>query len=194
MRLHAVKLIAAAAMLLPLAVHADSFSYRYADLAHFPMAEIDGDRVDVDGDGLQLRGSLPINGTAFAIAELQDLDLENNVDVTRLMVGAGGHWPLGNGVDFIARGGVVQLEVDAGNFDDDDIGLFAGARLRTNIAPNIEVEGGVEHIHVEVAGLDNDTYLIGEGRYNFNSQWSAGLLFTLGGDTNVFGVQGRLNF
>lgn len=194
MRLNAVNLIAAVGLALPMAVQADSFSYRYIDLAHFPMAEIDGGPVDVDGDGLQIRGSLPITGNAFALAELQDLDLDNGVDATRLMVGAGGHWRLINGMDLIARGGLVQLEVDAGNFDDDDTGLFIGARLRTNIAPKIEVEGGFEHTRVEVAGLENDTYLIGEGRYNFTPQWSAGVLFTLGGDTSVFGVQGRMNF
>jgi hypothetical protein len=45
-----------------------------------------------------------------------------------------------------------------------------------------------------VAGIDGDTYLIGEGRYNFTSQFSAGLLITVGGDTSVFGAQGRFNF
>lgn len=193
MRMTAVNLISAVALALPLAVHADSFSYRYVDIAHFPNAEIDGDLVDVDGEGIQLRGSLPVQGNLFALAELQDLDLDNGVDATRLMVGVGGHWPV-SGMDLIARGGVVQLEVDAGNFDDDDTGLFVGARLRTNLAPKIEVEAGVEHVRVEVAGLENDTYLIGEGRYNFNPQWSAGVLFTVGGDTSVMGVQGRLSF
>ena len=194
MRLKAVNLIAAVTLALPMAVYADSFSYRYVDAAHLPNAEIDGDGgVDVDGDGIQLRGSLPVQGNIFALAELQDLDLDFGVDATRLMVGVGGHWPM-NGMDIIARGGVVQLEIDAGNFEDDDTGLFVGARLRANIAPKIEVEAGVEHVRVEVAGLENDTYLIGEGRYNFNPQWSAGVLFTVGGDTSVMGVQGRLSF
>lgn len=194
MKMNAKNLLCAALLTLPLAASAEDFSYRYADVAHFPEAEIDADGFDVDGDGMQLRGSLPVYRNIFALAELQDLDLDNGVDATRLMIGAGGHWPLGNNLDLIARGGVVKYEVDFGRFDDDDTGLFAGVRLRTLVAPKIELEGGVEHLAVDVAGIDGDTYLIAEGRYNFTSQWSAGLLITLGGDTSVFGAQGRFSF
>lgn len=194
MKMNAKNLICAAALALPMVASADSLSYRYVDVAHFPEAEIDADGFDVDGDGMQLRGSLPVYQNIFALAEFQDLDLDNGVDATRFMVGVGGHWSLGNNLDLIARGGVVKYEVDFGRSDDDDTGLFAGVRLRTFVAPKIEVEGGVEHIAVDVAGIDGDTYLIGEGRYNFTSQWSAGLLITLGGDTSVFGAQGRFNF
>ena len=194
MKMNVKNLICAAALALPLVASADDFSYRYVDVAHFPEAEIDGDGFDVDGDGIQLRGSLPVYQNFFALTEFQDLDLDNGVDATRLMVGAGGHWSIGNNLDLIARAGVVQYEVDFGRFDDDDTGLFAGVRLRAIVAPKVEVEGGVEHMAVEVAGIDGDTYLIGEGRYNFTPQWSAGVLITLGGDTSVFGAQGRFNF
>ena len=194
MKMNAKTLLCAAALALPLAASAEELSYRYVDVAHFPEAEIDADGIDVDGDGLQLRGSLPVYQNIFALAEFQDLSLDNDVDVTRLMVGAGGHWALGPNLDVIARGGLVQYEVEAGRFDDDDTGLFAGVRLRSMVAPKIEVEGGVEHLAVDVAGIDGDTYLIGEGRYNFTPQFSAGLLITLGGDVSVFGAQGRFNF
>lgn len=194
MKMNAKNSICAALLALPLLASADTLSYRYVDVAHFPEAEIDADAVDVDGDGIQLRGSLPVYQNIFALAEFQDLDLDNGVDATRLMVGAGAHWPIGNNLDLIARGGVVQYEVDFGRFDDDDTGLFAGVRLRTFVAPKIEVEGGVEHVAVDVAGIDSDTYLIGEGRYNFTPQFSAGVLITVGGDTSVFGAQGRFNF
>lgn len=194
MKMNAKTLICAAALALPLAASAEPLSYRYVDVAHFPEAEIDADGLDVDGDGLQLRGSLPVYQNIFALAEFQDLDLDNGVDATRFMVGAGGHWALGSNLDLIARAGVARYEVDFGRFDDDDTGLFAGVRLRTIIAPKIELEGGVEHVAVDVASIDSDTYLIGEGRYNFTPQFSAGLLITLGGDTSVFGAQGRFNF
>jgi hypothetical protein len=194
MKMNAKNLICAAVLALPLAASAESLSYRYVDVAHFPKAEIDAGGLDVDGDGIQLRGSLPIYQNFFALAEYADLDLERGIDATRLMVGGGGHWSLGPNLDLIARLGVVSYEVDFGRFDDDDTGLFAGVRLRSIIAPKIELEGGIEHQAVDVVGIDSDTYLIGEGRYNFTPQFSAGLLITVGGDTSVFGAQARLNF
>jgi hypothetical protein len=194
MKMNAKTLICAAALALPFTASAELLSYRYVDVAHFPEAKIDGEGFDVDGDGIQLRGSLPVYQNIFALAEYQDLSLDHGIDATRFMVGAGGHWPLNQNLDIIARGGVVHYEVDVGRFNDDDTGLFAGVRLRALVAPKIEVEGGVEHLAVDVAGMNSDTYLIGEGRYNFNSQFSAGLLITVGGDTQVFGAQGRFNF
>src|SRR5918999_720448 len=120
MKMNAKNLICVAALALPLTTMAEDFSYRYVDVAHFPEAEIDADGFEVDGDGMQLRGSLPVYQNIFALAEFQDLNLDNGVDATRFMVGAGGHWALGPQLDLIARGGLVQYEVEAGRFDDDD--------------------------------------------------------------------------
>jgi hypothetical protein len=196
MKMNVTKLLGAAALFaLPLAASAaENFSYRYVDVARYMEAEIDSDDVDVDGDGIQLRGSLPVYQNFFALAEYEALDLDGGIDTTRFLIGGGGHWPLGTNLDFIARGGLVSYEVDAGRFDDDDTGLFIGARIRTIVAPKVEVEAGVEHFEFDVAGIDGDTYIIGEGRYNFTSQWSAGAIITIGGDQSVIGAQGRFNF
>jgi hypothetical protein len=195
MKTNVTSLIGAAIFALPLvASAAENFSYRYVDVARYMEAEIDSDNVDTDGDGIQLRGSLPIYQNFFALAEFESLDLDGGVDTNRILIGAGGHWPLGTNLDFIARGGFVSYDIDYGQFDDDDTGLFVGARIRTIVAPKIEVEAGVEHFEFEVAGVDGDTYIIGEARYNFTSQWSAGAIITLGGDQSVIGAQGRFNF
>lgn len=195
MKMNVTSLIGAAIFALPLAASAaENFSYRYVDVARYMEAEIDSDFVDVDGDGIQLRGSMPVYQNFFALAEYESLDLDGGVDTTRFLIGAGGHWALGNNLDFVARGGFVSYEVDYGRFDDDDTGLFIGARVRTIVAPKVEVEVGVEHFEFDVAGLDGDTYVIGEGRYNFTPQWSAGAIITLGGDQSVIGAQGRFNF
>src|SRR5688500_10003476 len=103
MKMNAKTLICAAALALPLAASAEELSYRYVDVAHFPEAEIDAGTVDVDGDGLQLRGSLPVYQNIFVLTEFQSLDLDDNVDTTRFLLGVGAHWPLGNNFDIIAR-------------------------------------------------------------------------------------------
>lgn len=196
MKMNLSKLLGAVAIFaLPLAASAaENFSYRYVDVARYLDAEIDSDVADVDGDGIQLRGSLPVYQNFFALAEYESLDLDGGVDTTRFLIGAGGHWQLGPTLDLVARGGFANYEVDYGRFDDDDTGLFIGARIRAVVAPKIEVEAGVEHFEFDVAGLDGDTYIIGEGRYNFTSQWSAGAIITIGGDQSVIGAQGRFNF
>src|SRR6478752_7100237 len=110
MKMNAKTLICAAALALPFAASAEQLSYRYVDVAHFPEAKIDGEGFDVDGDGIQLRGSLPVYQNIFALAEYQDLSLDHGIDATRFMVGAGGHWPLGQNLDIIARGGFVHYD------------------------------------------------------------------------------------
>ncbi len=96
MKMNAKTLICAAALALPLAASAeDQLSYRYVDVAHFPQAEIDGDAIDVDGDGIQLRGSLPSIRIFSRSPNIQSLDLDNGIDATRFLVGAGGHWAAG---------------------------------------------------------------------------------------------------
>jgi len=194
MRLRTVTAIIVATLGLPLATHADELSYRGVDAAIFTDAEIDAGGQDINGDGIQVRGTLPVYENFFALAELQDLDLDFDIDLQRILIGAGGHWPINDKFDIIARAGIVQYEIDAGQFDDDDTGLFIGARVRGFVAPRFELEGGIEHVRAEVGGLENDTYLVGEGRYHFTPALSAGVILNIGGDVSVFGAQGRFSF
>jgi hypothetical protein len=189
-----LKLIAALALGMPLASFAQTLNYNYVDGAHFPEGELDtGDR-DIDGDGLQVRGSLQVYQNLYVFTEFQDLDFDRNVDTTRMMIGAGGHWPVNSSWDLIARAAIVHYEVDVGPFDDDDTGILVGVRARGIVYPKVEVEGGIEHQRVEVYDLENDTYLVAEARYNFTPQLAAGVLANIGGDTNLFGVQARFSF
>jgi hypothetical protein len=196
MRKHIAKLGAAAILLaLPMATFAQqTFSYRYVDVGLFPKAEVDYGNADEDGEGIQLRGSLPVTDNVHVLTEFQILNLDRNIDTTRLMIGGGFNWPINNKLDIIGRAGVVNYQVDVGPFDDDDTGVFIGARLRAIVAPNLEVEGGFEHQRVEVFQVENDTYLVAEARYNFTRDLSAGVVLNVGGDVSVFGVQARLAF
>lgn len=188
------RLFAAAAMTLPLVANAGDFSYRYVDLAFIPSAEIDVGNFDVDGDGFQLRGALPVYQNFFVLAEYLNLSFDQGIDSSRWMIGAGGHWPINNTLDVIARAGIVNYEVEVGPFDDDDNGLFVGGRLRAKVTPQIELEGGLEHFNVDLGDLGDETYLVAEGRYNFTPQLVAGVLLNVGGDTTLLGLQGRYSF
>src|SRR5262245_32070507 len=136
------RIAAVLALTLPAALHAETFNYRFVDVALFPQAEVEANDQEVDGEGIQLRGSLPLHETFFVFTELQLLNLDHSVDSTRLAIGGGGHWALGSQVDFVARGGIVNLQIDYGPQNDDDTSLFVGARIRAIVAPRLEVEGG----------------------------------------------------
>jgi hypothetical protein len=192
--MRALSFIAIAALSLPIAANAEKLSYRNVDLAYFISAEIDDNGGNVSGNGFEVRGMLPIQDNFFAFAEFRALNFDFDVDTTRFLVGGGGHWPLANNVDIIGRVGVVSLKLDAGSSDQSDTSLFIGGRVRAMISPQLELEGGLEYYPVDVGAIKNETVLIGEARYHFNPQWSAGVLVNFGSDTNNFGIQGRFNF
>lgn len=173
---------------------ASSMSYSTVDFAYFPSAEIDSGNTNIDGDGFQLRGSLPVYENYFVLAEFAQLNYDFDVDTTRFMVGGGGHWPLASNVDIIARIGVVNYKVDTAGGDDDDTGIFFGGRIRAMITPQFELEGGLEYFGIEVGTIDSETVFVGEARYHFTPQWSAGVLVNLGNDTTSFGLHARFAF
>ena len=194
MKSRVLNALAAVAMLLPISGQAASFGYSYVDFAIIPEAEFDAGDDDIDGDGFQLRGSLAVTETFFAVVEIADLEFDPNVDFTRWVIGAGGHWPINQNLDFVARGGIMRYDVDVGRFDDDDLGFFLGGRVRAQVIQNVELEGGVDLTTAEVAGFEDEIILVGEGRYHFNDQFSVGGLLNIGDDSSQIGIYGRFNF
>ena len=186
--------LACLAMMLPIAGQAADLGYSFIDLAIIPEAEIDSGDADADGDGFQLRGSLTVHQNYFALVEISDLEFDD-VDFTRWVIGGGGHWPINQTLDFVARGGLMRYDVDAGRFgEDDDLGFFLGGRVRAQVLSNVEVEGGVDLTTAEVAGYEDEIMLVGEGRYHFSNQFSVGGLLNLGDDSSQIGIYGRFNF
>ena len=186
--------LACLALMLPIAGQAADFGYSFVDFAIIPEAEFDAGESDVDADGFQLRGSLTVHENYFALVEISALELDYDVDFTRWTIGAGGHWPINQTLDFIARGGLMRYDADYQNGDDDDLGFFAGARVRAQIAPKVELEGGIDLTTAELGNYDDEIILVGEGRYHFNSQFSVGGLLNLGDDATQLGIYGRFNF
>jgi len=182
--------LAALAAALPLASHADVMSYSYAELGYVD-TKLDGQGFDVDGDGLALRGSLPVTPDFFVFAGYQDLNFDFDVDLSVLEVGGGGHWPLSDKIDIIGKLGIVKAEADVGNFDEDDTGFLLGARVRGAVAPKFELEGGVDYRNIDVG---DETTLVVEGRYFFMQQLAGGVSVALGNDITSLGLNVRWTF
>jgi hypothetical protein len=195
MKSRVLNVVAAFAIALPISGQAEDFGYSFVDFAIIPEAETDTGSDDFDGDGFQLRGSLTVHENFFALVEIQDLEFDDGFDFTRWNIGAGGHWPINQSLDFVARGGIVRYDADYGRFgDDDDIGFFLGGRVRAQVVKNVELEGGLELSTAEVVGVEDELTLVGEGRYHFNDQFSVGGLLNIGDDVSQIGVYGRFNF
>lgn len=181
--------LAALAAALPLAGNADTMDYSYAELGYID-AELDD--VDVEGDGLGLRGSLAVNETFFVFAGYEGLEYDFDVESTMFNVGGGGHWPLSDNLDIVGRLGLVSAEIEVGRRDADETGLLLGARLRAAVAPRFEIEGGFDYLDLD--DVSEDMFLIGEGRYFFTDQVAGGLSLQLGDDATAIGLNVRLTF
>jgi hypothetical protein len=183
--------LAALAAALPLASHAETMSYTYAELGYVD-ANLDVGSFNVDGDGFALRGSLAVHPNFFVFANYQDLSFDQNVDTSLLEVGGGGHWPLTDKIDLIGKVGISKAEIDAGPFNADDDGFLLGARLRGVVAPKFELEGGFDYRDLDEAG--DDTTIVFEGRYFFIENLAGGLSVSIGDDVTSLGLNVRLTF
>lgn len=178
-------LLAVAAATLPAASQADTMDYSFAELAY-----VDSEFGNLDGDGIALRGSLPINQSFFVYAGYWDVGYDFNVDLTSVEAGAGGHLPLGNKIDLVGRFGLVRSEFDAGNFSNDDDGFSFVAHVRAGVMPRLELEGGFDYIDLG----DSDTLLVMEGRYFFMQHLAGALRLEFGDDIDSMSFGVRLTF
>ena len=182
--------LAALAAALPLAGHAETMNYSYAELGYVDTTiEASGD--DIDGDGFALRGSLAVHPNFFVFADYQDLSFDQNVDTSLLEVGGGGRWPLSDKIDLVGKVGIVKAEIDVGRFDDDDDGFMLGARVRGVVAPKFELEGGFDYRDIDVG---DETTIVLEGRYFFIDNVAGGLSVSIGDDVTSLGLNVRMTF
>lgn len=188
MQRRTLSVLAALAAALPFAAQAETMDYSFVELGYVD-AEID--RPNVDGDGFALHGSLAFHPSFFAFAEIEDIGYDLGVDVTSFQVGAGGHYPLGQKLDLIGRVGIVRQDIDApGRFGGDQDGFALGGRIRGELMPRLELEGGFDYIDVDSG---DDTSVVIEGRYFFVENISGGLRLEFG-DRDALGIAARLTF
>lgn len=178
-------LLALIATALPAVSHADVMDYSFAELGY-----VDSEFGNLNGDGISLRGSLPVNESFFVFASYWDVGYDFNVDLTSFEVGAGGHLPLADKIDLVGRFGLVKSEFDSGNFSNDDDGFTLGAHVRAALMPRFEVEGGIDIIDLG----DSDNQLVLQARYFFAEQIAGGLRLEFGDDIDSMALAVRVTF
>jgi opacity protein-like surface antigen len=176
--------------LLPLSVLAQDMNYTFVEAAYLN-SDIDAGPLNVDGDGLGLRGSLLITDQVFLFGEYNSYDYDRGIDLTSYSLGAGVRWGLKPELDLVADIGWVHAKLDRPfqrNISDDGIGLGIGLRSRVHDA--IEVQAGIRYLDLD----DSDTFLTLGGRYYFTDSVAVGLGLSLNDDDTGWSIGIRAEF
>jgi hypothetical protein len=179
-------LLAVIAAALPAVSRADALDYSFAELAY-----VDSEFGNLNGDGISLRGSLPVNETFFVFAGYWDVGYDFNVDLTSIEAGGGVHLPFTDKVHLVGRFGLVMSELDTNNSSSDDDGFTFGAHVRAAVMPGLELEGGFDYIDL---GNDPDTLLVMQARYFFIENIAGGLRLEFGDDIDSMSLGVRVTF
>ncbi len=170
---------------------ADTPTYNFIN-AGFQRVQLDGNGVDVDGDGFVIAGAYEIADNWHIVASYASTGFDFSVDLNQLQIGAGYHTDISDTTNFFANALYVDYEVDTGGFgsvDDSGFGLAIG--LRSNISSTLELEGSITHIDI---GDADGTTLAGAGWYKFSREFAVGLNAAIEDDVTAFGIAGRLYF
>jgi hypothetical protein len=169
----------------------EGFSYSFVELG-YTSTEIDD--LDVEGDGLGLRGSIEFTDMFHGFASYSDMDLDFDVGATEMEIGAGLAWSISPNVDFVGTLSYLNLEVDlpAGFGSVDDSAIALGAGLRGRVGEQLELTGGLKYAEFDEGG--NDTAFNVGGRYYFTKMFALGADIGFNEDGTSWTLGGRFDF
>jgi hypothetical protein len=159
------------------------------------------DDVDVDGDGLGIRGSFELTPAFHLFASYADQSFDvgagADVDGQSLSVGAGYAWTLHPQVDLVGNVAYLRDEYDvqlsgvgSGSFEDDGFGV--GGYVRGRPIEQLELTGGLNFVDYDETG--SDTFFTAGARFFFTPMFAAGLDISLNSDNTTYILGGRINF
>lgn len=169
----------------------EGFSYSFVELG-YTSTEIDD--LDVDGDGLGLRGSIEFTDMFHGFASYSDIDLDFDVSATEMEIGAGLAHGISPNVDFVGTVSYLNLEVDlpAGFGSVDDSAFALGAGLRGRVGEQLELTGGLKYAEFDEGG--NDTAFNVGARYYFTKMFALGADIGFNEDGTSWTLGGRFDF
>lgn len=175
--------LAALSLLAVSSAQAGNLDYSYFQIGYVS-TEIDVQGYNFDGDGLAIGGSVAINQQFHIFASYSDQDFDFDVNSDALSIGIGYSHALADSTDFIASIGYASGEVShptLGSYDDD--GYSVGLALRSKVANNVELIGGVTYVDFSDTGSDT-TVSIGVGFDVTDAIQVGGGFSTVDGDTS----------
>jgi hypothetical protein len=163
-----------------------NLSYTYADGRIVLFDPDGGDNLD----GFRLGGSLQFRTDLFAVGSITAVG-DTGYDLTVIDLGVGLRHPLSSATDFVAIGGIVLAEVDAGPFDDDDTGISLTGGVRSMMSPQFELAGYANY--ADYLG-DGDILLTGEALMHVTPELSLAASLGISDDYDVVTLGARWNF
>lgn len=173
---------------------ASDLSYSYAE-GGFGLVDVDA--ID-EGDGYFIGGSLGfgtrwLGFAEYSVAQFDESGVEADVD--EIQLGFGGHFPMTERADFVARLAYVDqsVEVDTpfGTVSADENGYLMSAGIRGRALERLDLMGAIEYVDV---GESDDTGLTFRGLYQFTDMFSLGARMGYSDDSTEYGVFGRFTF
>ncbi len=171
---------------------AESPDYNYVQLA-WQKVELDDNFLDVDGDGFGVAGAFEVADNWHVIVAYDDIGFDFGVDLEELSAGFGYHADISANTSFFGELAFVRFEVSApglGSADEDGFGIRIG--LRSNVTPNVELEGSASYVDLG-DGADGSA-VAGAAWYRFTETFAVGLSAGLEEDVTAFGIGARLYF
>ncbi len=157
--------------ILSLPVYADTPTYNFMN-GGFQRVDLDGNGIDVDGDGFAIGGAFEVADNWHIVGGYSSTEFDFGVDLNQLKVGVGYHTDISDVTNFFVDALFVDAEVDTGGFgsvDENGFGLAIG--LRSNLSDTLELEGSITH--VDLGDADGTTFAAA-GWYKFSREFAIG--------------------
>jgi opacity protein-like surface antigen len=174
----------ALAAALPMSAQAAERSYSYVEL-DYVNAEFDlGSSLNVDVDGVGVRGSVEFADSGFyGFGSYSDVE-----DLKQTDLGLGYAHNLSDNVDLVAE--LAWRNTDAGSFDADDTRVSVG--FRGNLADNFE--GSIKANYIDGDAYDSQFGATVGGQFKFNDTWGITGEAEFVDDVTIYSVGVRASF
>lgn len=171
-------------------------SYRYLQAGY---VETDVDLFGETLSGFNVGGSFGFANNFFVFGEYESTEISEggaSLEMEQMTFGLGGNYPLSDSIDLTGRIGAAEadFELDSGegSLSGDESGYLVAAGLRGQASESFEYEFGV--VYVDLGSDLSDTGFEAAARWNFNSNWAAGVEYQDVGEFSTIFAGVRFSF
>jgi outer membrane protein with beta-barrel domain len=168
----------------------DEVSYNFVEGGY---VHSEFDDLDVDGNGLGVRGEVAFTKNVHGFASYSRTDFDFDITADQFEIGAGVNWSLAPKLDLVGQLGYVGINLDAPGVDGfDDSGIELRAQLRSRLSEMLELRGGLSYANLDETG-DGTAGEIG-ARFYITKMFALGADATFDSDGTTWMLGARFDF